>query len=301
MAHLLVVILHQTSQLPRLLDAWHAIDVPGITILDSAGGHRTHHWLQQVGLGAISELFSSDDVRGKTLLLVIDDEDLLEQAIIEAEQIIGDFYQPGSGLLFVMPVSRVVGIYRPKPKDEEAGKPPVTPVREALTGADLNARETTVTVIHRVLNLEPVIVEANLPLLEVAEVMISHPNVHVACVVNEQQRLIGLLSLRNLADDLLMTVFPEEFLSEAHDLEDALHFAHLSRTQSAADAMIPAVWVKEEDLLKDAFQKMHDHQLSGIPIIDDRYQVTGYINLLELLATYARSQQRYDQENQADE
>lgn len=301
MAHLLVVILHKTSQLPRLLDSWHKIDVPGITILDSAGGHRTRHRLEQLGLGAISELFSSDDVRSKTLLLVIEDEALLEQAIIEAEQVIGDFYQPGSGLLFVMPVSRVVGIYRSKSKDEEAGKPSVTPVREALTRADLNARETTVAVIDRILNLSPVIVEANQPLLDVAEVMITHPNVHLACVVNEQQRLVGLLSLRNLADDLLMTVFPEEFLSETHDLEDALHFAHLSRTQTAADAMIPAVWVKNEDTLKDAFRKMHDHQLAGIPIIDDRYQVTGYINLLELLATYVHSQQGYDQENQADE
>jgi CBS-domain-containing membrane protein len=90
-------------------------------------------------------------------------------------------------------------------------------------------------------------------------------------------------------------------LSEAHDLEDALRYAHLSRTQSAKDAMIPAVWVKKDDTLKHAFQKMHDHQLSGIPIIDERYQVTGYINLLELLAIYARSsQQGEDQENQAD-
>jgi CBS domain-containing protein len=225
----------------------------------------------------------------------------LEQAIIEAERIIGDFYQPGSGLLFVMPVSRVVGIYRPESNKEEPGKSLAPPVREALTRADLNARETTVAVIDRILNLEPVIVEANRPLLEVAEMMINHPNVHVACVVNEHQRLVGLLTLRSLADDLLMTVFPEEFLSETHDLEDALHFAHLSRTQSAADAMIPAVWVKENDTLKDAFRKMHDHQLSGMPIIDDRYQVIGYINLLELLATYARSsQQGEDQENQAD-
>jgi hypothetical protein len=29
---------------------------------------------------------------------------------------------------------------------------------------------------------------------------------------------------------------------------------------------------------------MHDHDLPGLPVVDDRYHVTGYINLLELMA-----------------
>ena len=300
MAHLLVVILHTASQLPKLLDAWHTINVPGITILDSAGGHRTRNWLQQVGLGAISELFTSDDVRSKTLLSVIEDDNLLEQAITEAERVIVDFYQPGSGLLFVLPVSRVIGIFRPKPKVEQEPAAPA-PLSEAMTDAALIAREMLVAVVDKTLNLEPVIVQNSQPLIEVAQLMIKHPGVHVACVVDEQQRLVGLLSLRSLADDLLLAVFPEEFLSEAHDLEEALRFARLSRTQTAADAMIPAVWVKENDTLKDAFQRMHDNQLSGLPIINDHYEVTGYINLLEVLAAYAGSQEQQNKANSADE
>ena len=300
MAHLLVVILHTASQLPKLLDAWHTINVPGITILDSAGGHRTRNWLQQVGLGAISELFTSDDVRSKTLLSVIEDDNLLEQAITEAERVIVDFYQPGSGLLFVLPVSRVIGIFRPKPKVEQEPAAPA-PLSEAMTDAALIAREMLVAVVDKTLNLEPVIVQNSQPLIEVAQLMIKHPGVHVACVVDEQQRLVGLLSLRSLADDLLLAVFPEEFLSEAHDLEEALRFARLSRTQTAADAMIPAVWVKENDTLKEAFQRMHDNQLSGLPIINDHYEVTGYINLLEVLAAYAGSQEQQNKANSADE
>ena len=29
---------------------------------------------------------------------------------------------------------------------------------------------------------------------------------------------------------------------------------------------------------------MHEHGLSGVPVVDERYHVVGYINLLELLA-----------------
>ncbi len=290
-AHLVVVILHQTAQLPKLLEAWHTIDVPGITVLRSAGGHRTRNWLREVGLGAIGDLFSSAEVESKTVLSVIEDDDLLDKAIIEAEGVIGDFYQPGTGLLFVVPITRAIGIYKTKPADQAATGQPEAPERAAIADIEAIARATTVAEINEILKLEPVIVPADRPLIDVAEMMLDYPNVNVACVVNEEKRLIGLLSLDNLADDLLMLVFPEEFLSETRDLEAALRYAKLSGTHTAQDAMDPPIWVREEEVLKSAFHKMHDNKLSGIPIVNDHHEVTGYINLLELLAIYARSQQ----------
>jgi CBS-domain-containing membrane protein len=29
---------------------------------------------------------------------------------------------------------------------------------------------------------------------------------------------------------------------------------------------------------------MHEHRLSGLPVVDEKYHVVGYINLLELIA-----------------
>lgn len=291
MAQLLVVILHEPSQLSALLDAWHNIGVPGITILESAGGYRTKNWLQEMGLGALSKLFSSEAAQSKTLLTVIEDDEMLERAIVEAQRVIGDFFQPGSGLLFVVPVTRAIGIMTPKArKERETPLPEPLLLPEVITEIELVTRDTPVSVINEILKLKPVIVQSDQPLIEVARAMEQSPSVYVACVVNEQQRLVGLLPLQTLVDDLFMIVVPEEFLSEARDLEDALHFAQLSSTRTAGDAMIPAVWVKNEETLKQAFRKMHENQLSGIPIVNDRYEVTGYINLLELLAIYARSQ-----------
>ncbi len=79
---------------------------------------------------------------------------------------------------------------------------------------------------------------------------------------------------------------PEEFLTEAHNLEDTLRYADLNRVQTAAEAMRPAVSVFPTDLVKDAFHKMHDHQLSGLPIVDEQYRVTGYLSMHDLLALY---------------
>jgi hypothetical protein len=91
MSKLLLVILNDISVLPDLLGVWREIGVPGTTILNSAGGHASRNWLSKVGLGAINTLFETKEVQTRTLLAVFDDEELLAQAIAEAERIVGGF------------------------------------------------------------------------------------------------------------------------------------------------------------------------------------------------------------------
>jgi CBS domain-containing protein len=121
-------------------------------------------------------------------------------------------------------------------------------------------------------------------LTEVAQEMLTHPSVHVACVVAEDGRLVGLISLRTLADDLFFHILPEEFIAETTDIEKTMSFADKTRILTAEDAMIPPVWVKCGETVKDAFKRIHENNLPGLPVVNDTYHVIGYINLLELLA-----------------
>jgi CBS domain-containing protein len=291
MAHLLVVILYEPNQLPKLLESWQTIGLSGVTILESAGGHRARNWLQQVGLGAIGELFSSNATQSRTLLSVIDEADLLERAIMMTETIVGDLNQPNTGILFVLPITQVRGLIQPPLAPAAAPvQPPIAPPVHTRTDAESITRNTPVLKVNEILNLIPVIVRHNTPLPEVAEAMAQNPSVNVACVVDDQARLVGLLPLQNLADDLFMLVVPEEFLSEARDLADALQFATMSRTQTAGDAMLEPISVTKNERVRDAFRKLHDHKLSGLPIVDEHNKITGYITLLEMLVLYIRSQ-----------
>jgi len=108
--------------------------------------------------------------------------------------------------------------------------------------------------------------------------------------VSGEGRLVGLLHLQALADHLFFHILPEEFLSEVTDLERVMQFADRSRMQLAADAMQEPVWVKRGETVKDAFKRMHEQRISGLPVVDDHYHVVGYINLLELLAVCAAEQ-----------
>jgi predicted transcriptional regulator len=106
----------------------------------------------------------------------------------------------------------------------------------------------------------------------------------VACVVNREDRLIGLIDVRRLADALFFSIFPEEFLSEIKDVDQVMDYAQRTQMNYAEDLMREPVWVKMDDDLEKAFRLMHENKLSGLPIIDDHYHIVGYINLLELMA-----------------
>ncbi len=278
MSNLLFVILNDIKVLPELLEVWREIGVPGTTIIKSVGGHASRTWLSRVGLGSISSLFEAKEVQTRTVMAVFEDEELLSQAIAEAERLVGGFDQPNSGVVLVIPVSKTLGVFK-KPSDtpKEVSPP-------SLRSDWSKLRDTPLEYVDSLLGLEPTIVSGDTPLDDVAREMLTHPSVHVASVVAEDGRLIGLLELSELADDLFFHILPEEFLSEITDLEKMMAYAEKTKSTTAKDAMIPPLWVKKSDTVKDAFILMHENKLPGLPLVDERYQVIGYVNLLELLS-----------------
>jgi len=276
MTHLLIVILDDLSCLPDLLQAWRAIGVPGTTITESVGARRAETWLSKAGLANLDRLFEAREVRRRTLWAVIEGDKLLAQAVAEAERVVGGFERPG--LLLVLPVAQTKGLHKvhQEPVPEEL-PPAVRPDWIVL-------RDTPVDEVAVILDLLPTVISPDTPLDEVADAMLTHPSVHVACVVAESGRLVGLLGLREIADDVFFHITPEKFLSEISDLDEVMEFAGRSAMRTAADAMQDPVWVKRGETVREAFKRMHEHNLSGLPVVDEQYHVVGYINLLELLA-----------------
>jgi CBS domain-containing protein len=288
MAHMLQVILDDMKFLPDIIEAWRNIGVSGTTIMKSVGGYRTGAWLTKVGLGAIDKIFDAKEVQRRTLVTIIEEDKLLAQAIAEAERVVGGFDRPNSGVLLVVPVTQTRGITKSKPKQIQELSPP------ALRPDWMILRDTPIEKIEAIMGLEPTTVGLETSLNDVAQAMLAHPNVHVASVLADDGRLVGLLSLKTLADDLFFHILPEEFIAESTDIEKMMAFAEKTRILTAGDAMIPPVWVKHGETVKTAFVRMHDNGLSGLPVVDDIYHVIGYINLLELLTICLENNENCD-------
>lgn len=276
--YLVVVIIPDVKRIPDLLHAWQRIGVPGGTILHSAGLYQTTSWLGRIGLGALDRIFDREEESQRTLMVAVETEELLDALTAEAERVVGGFQNPNSGLLFVLPIHSAKGMVKLKSRSVPAELPPPLMQDWQLR------RDTLIGNLPPFMLLRPTIVSEDTPLDAVACEMMANPNNHVVSVLDSNGRLSGLLDLSMLGDDLFFHIFPEEFLTELTDLEHVMDFAQMSRMRTAGDAMRKPVWIKTGDTIKEAFKRMHDNKLPGLPVIDDGYHVTAYINLLTLLS-----------------
>jgi hypothetical protein len=114
MAYLLMLIVDDLDQCPAIFDAWEAIGITGITILESTGlgrirkasGYRDDLPL----MPSLRNLLQSREEHHRTLMTLIKDEAKIDEAIIATESVLGPLDEPHKGILFVLPVVRVVGV-----------------------------------------------------------------------------------------------------------------------------------------------------------------------------------------------
>lgn len=116
MAQLLVLILDNLEQCPAVLDAWEDAGVGGVTILESSGLGRLRGIVSDdlPLMPSLRDLFATREFQHRTLFTVVENEETLERIIAATQRIVGDLNEPHTGLLFVVPVSRVLGLHKRK-------------------------------------------------------------------------------------------------------------------------------------------------------------------------------------------
>jgi len=274
MTYMLVVILQDLSRLPALLEAWRQIRVPGVTLIHTVGGMQVESFFDRIGLG---KFFEHEDTHQRMLISIINDPELLELAISEADRIVEGFDRPHSGILYAIPVNRALGIRKRGHSEEE--------LKSEAWSEDVYQLgcNTQIAQIVNIMDLNPIRVQADAFLREIVEQTISKPRVQVICVVNREDRLIGSIDVKTLSDTLFFSIFPEEYLSDVKDIDKDMDYASRTSVHQAEDLMREPISVKMDDTLEKAFHLMHENDLQGLPVIDDHYHIIGYINMLELM------------------
>ncbi len=111
MYSLLVLVLDDVALLRDVLRAWEEAGVAGATVLDSTGLRRVTDVFGQDDmplLPSLHELAEKEHAAHRTIFTVLDDSALEDKIIAATEKVVGHLSQPHTGLIFVMPVSRVV-------------------------------------------------------------------------------------------------------------------------------------------------------------------------------------------------
>ncbi len=112
MAHLVVFVLDNLDQCLDVLEALEASGASCITILESTCLRRLRGILRDdlPLMPSLRDLLASQELHHRTLFTVVEDEATVERVIAATKQVVGDFTRHHTGLLFVVPVSRVLGL-----------------------------------------------------------------------------------------------------------------------------------------------------------------------------------------------
>ena len=77
---------------------------------------------------------------------------------------------------------------------------------------------------------------------------------------------------------------PEAYINDPDGYDKALKFANVNQLPVAGAIMSDPIYVVENQTLEQVYQRMKDHNLSGLPVVDKLYRVQGFITMLGLMA-----------------
>jgi nitrogen regulatory protein PII len=110
--HLVVVVVDCVELCSPLLEAWEKAGAVGITILESMGVRRLQTIMRDdlPLMPSLRDLVANEELYHRTLFTVVPDEATVDRIVVATEAVLGDLLLPNSGFLFVVPVSRALGL-----------------------------------------------------------------------------------------------------------------------------------------------------------------------------------------------
>jgi predicted transcriptional regulator len=154
--------------------------------------------------------------------------------------------------------------------------------------ADIITKMTRISEARDLAGDIPCVVKEDTDLRDVARRMWRRRGVRTAAVVDSEDRLVGIIPLRLLLDELFFRVVPEEFLAEILERERMEEVGKMVLAETAGRLMQPPVYVTLDETVRDAFCRMHDEKLEGLPIVDQEMRPVGYLDRFQLLEVWLR-------------
>lgn len=112
-AELVILVLDRGEKLEQVVAAWQAAGVASATILDSVGMRRLTEQLRMDDVPlfpSLANLLRGEGPAQKTLFAVVRDQATMEALIARTKTVCGNLDEPGEGILFTLPLTRVIGL-----------------------------------------------------------------------------------------------------------------------------------------------------------------------------------------------
>jgi len=117
------------------------------------------------------------------------------------------------------------------------------------------------------------------PIREVVEKIAEDRETLIACVVDEENRLKGIVTPK----ELLKTVEVHEYGIIKHLVFHGPEVLHLLTSRYARDIMSAPLSVREDDEVQKAISIMVDEGIYEVPVVDKQKRVIGEINYFGII------------------
>jgi len=120
MPNLIGLVIHDLDKVDDIVHAWLEAGISGLTLVDSSGlSHHLGHEGARDDLPifpSLRNMLESTGTQNRLLFTIVGDDFDADGLILETQAVLGMLERPGTGILFVMPVTRVVGL-QPPPRE----------------------------------------------------------------------------------------------------------------------------------------------------------------------------------------
>jgi nitrogen regulatory protein P-II 1 len=106
---LLIAVINQEEKLEEVVAGFLELGITGATLISSEGMGRLLTSEIPIFAG-VEALAGRSRPRNQTLFSVIDDDEKVERAIALLQEVCGSFDEPATGIVFTVPVLRVLGL-----------------------------------------------------------------------------------------------------------------------------------------------------------------------------------------------
>lgn len=127
MQYLVLLVLHDVERLDEILNAWEESGVSGVTIIPTAGLGRIREKFSYRDdlplIPSLNDLLSEphEEVLNRTLFSIVEDDALVDRLIEATESVLGSLFTPRTGIIAVVPLTRVHGLNRKWKENEDSG------------------------------------------------------------------------------------------------------------------------------------------------------------------------------------
>jgi len=144
--------------------------------------------------------------------------------------------------------------------------------------------------VRQSLVMPSLVVSKETPVSALPHAIDGNRDCQTIAVVDDAGVLVGIIPVDTVLEDILLRVVPEEFLSDVREMERVAELMKEQQARTAGALMHPPVSVRAGATVREALHSIHRAEARGLPVVDERGHVSGYIGLLQLLLAWLEGQ-----------